>query len=55
MNIVFWLGVLIVAFLLWYYLSKHFFKIGSDFKNMIDNIKEEINGEDKEQDEHENE
>ena len=43
MNIVFWLGVVVVAFLLWYYLSKHFFRIGGDFKEMINNLKEKFN------------
>lgn len=42
MNIVFWLGVLIAAFLLWYILSKHFFHIGSNVSNMVEDVKESI-------------
>ena len=43
MNIVFWLGVVVVAFLLWYCLSKHFFRIGGDFNGMINNLREKFN------------
>jgi len=42
-NVVFWIGVLIAAFLLWYFLSKHFFKIGNDFNEAIDYLKDTFN------------
>lgn len=55
MNIVFWVGVAIVAFGLWYFISKHFFRIGEDVSTMINNIKYEIKKENDEQEEDENE
>lgn len=42
MNIVFWIIVALSAFALWYSISKHFFRIGNDFTDMVNNIKHEI-------------
>ena len=42
MNVVFWLGVLIAAAILWYLLSKSFFNIGSSASDMIEELKQEI-------------
>lgn len=53
MNIVFWLLVVIAAVALWYYLSDRFFKIGSGFRGMIDNVKGEVNKTEDEQEENE--
>lgn len=42
MNIVFWFGVAIAAVILWYLISKHFFRIGSNFTGMVDEVKNNI-------------
>lgn len=42
MNVVFWLGVIIAAVALWYFLSDCFFGIGNGFHNMVNNVKNEL-------------
>lgn len=53
MNIVFWIGVAFSAVILWYMLSKCFFDIGSNVKEIIENIKKEVNKKESEEDENE--
>lgn len=43
MNIVFWLGVVVAAVIVWYLLSRSFFNIGSNFKSIVGGVKDELN------------
>lgn len=42
MNVVFWIGVGILAVIVWYLLSRFFFNIGSNVSKMIDEVKKEM-------------
>ena len=52
MNIVFWLLIILALVLLWFSLAPRFKMVGSEFVDMVEDVKKAVSNEDTNENEH---